>query len=54
MAITICLSIITLRVNVLNAPIKDIGRLNGEENNTFIYVAYKRLTSDQKTYTVWK
>ena len=51
MAIRTYISIITVDVNWLNAPIK---RLNGYKNKTLIYAAYKRLTLDLKTHTDWK
>ena len=43
--------IITLNVNGLNAPTKDIDWLNGYTNNTSIYAVYKRPTSDLGTHT---
>ena len=44
------ISIITLNVNGLNAPTKDIDRLNGYKNKTHIYSVYKKPTSDFKTH----
>ena len=44
------ISIITLNVNGLNAPTKDIDRLNGYKNKTHIYAVYKKPTSDLKTH----
>ena len=44
------ISIITLNVNVLNAPIKR-HRLNGYTNKTHIYAVYKTPTSDLGTHT---
>ena len=54
MTIRTYISIITLNVNGLNGPLKDIEWLNGYKNKTRIYAAYKRLTSDIKTHTDWK
>ena len=51
MAMNNYLSIITLNVNGLNAPIKRQTIADGYENMTYIYAAYKRLTSGKKTYT---
>ena len=51
MGIGTYISIITLNVNGLNAPTKDIDWLNGYKNKTCIYVLYKRPTSDLGTYT---
>ena len=45
------ISIITLKTNVLNAPSKDTGLLNGYKNKTHIYAVYKRPTSDLGTHT---
>ena len=46
------ISIITLNVNGLNAPIKkEIEWLNGYKNKTHIYAVYKRPTSDLGTHT---
>ena len=58
MAIKTYLSIITLYVNGLNAPVeRHSGRLV-KNNKTLHYVAYKRLTLGQKTYKLklrgWK
>ena len=44
------ISIITLNVNGLNAPTKDIDRLNGYKNKTRIYAVCKKPTSDLKTH----
>ena len=54
MAINTRISIITLNVNGLNAPIKRHKVTNGYKNKTCMYTAHKRLTSDLKTYTDWK
>ena len=43
--------IITLNVNGLNAPTKDIDWLNGYKNKTCIYAVYKGHTSDLGTHT---
>ena len=51
MAISTYLSIITLNVNGLNAPIKDIGWLNGFKKKNHIHANYKTLTSDSKILT---
>ena len=51
MVIGTYISIITLNVNGLNAPTKDIDWLNGYKNKTHIYTVYKRPTSDLVTYT---
>ena len=45
------LSIITLNVNGLNAPIKRHRIAEWIENMTHTYAAYKRPISGQKTYT---
>ena len=50
MAIGTYISIITLNVNGLNAPTKDIEWLNGYKNKTHIYAVYKKPTSDLKTH----
>ena len=50
MAITTYLSIITLNVNGLNAPLKRYRVTDWIKNKTQLYVAYKRLTSNPKTY----
>ena len=42
---------ITLNINVLNAPTKDVGSLNGYKNKTHIYAVYKRPISDLGTHT---
>ena len=44
------LSIITLNVNGLNAPIKDTEWQMGFKNKSLQYAAYKRLTSGQRTH----
>ena len=54
MAITIYISIITLNVNGLNAPPKDIDWLNGYKNKIYIYSVFKRPTSLIGTHTNWK
>ena len=51
MVIGTYISIITLNVNGLIAPPKDVDWLNGYKNNTHIYAAYKRHTLDQGTHT---
>ena len=56
MAMSTYISITTLNVNGLNAPVKsekkkDIEWLNGYKNKTHIYAAYKRLTSEMITHT---
>ena len=48
MAIGTYISVITLNVNVLNAPTKR-HRLTGYKNKTHIYAVYKKPTSDLKT-----
>ena len=50
MVIGTYISIITLNVNGLNAPTKDIDWLNGYTNKT-LSVVYKRPTSDLGTHT---
>ena len=50
MAIGTYISIITLNVNVLNAPTKRHSWLNGYKNKTHIYAVYKKPTSDLETY----
>ena len=50
MAIGTYISIITLNVNGLNAPIKKHW-VNGYKNKTHIYAVYKRPTSDLGTHT---
>ena len=50
MAVNIYLSIISLNINGLNAPIKrHSGRLDKKEK-TLQYVAYKRLTIGERTH----
>ena len=51
MAMNNYLSIITLNVNGLNAPIKRHRIAEWIENMTHTYAAYKRPISGQKTYT---
>ena len=51
MAMNNYLSILTLNVNGLNAPIKRCRIAEWIENMTHTYAAYKRPTSEQKTYT---
>ena len=51
MAIHRYLSIITLNVNGPNATIKRCRLAEWIQNQTQIYAAYKRLTSDLKTHT---
>ena len=48
------LSIITLIVNGLSAPIKRHRVAEWIRNMTHTYTAYKRPTSEQKTYRDWK
>ena len=50
MAISTYLSIITLNVNVLNAPIKRQSHLI--KNKTHLYTAYKKLTLELRTHAV--
>ena len=45
------ISIITLNINILNAPTRDTGLLNGYKDKTHIYAVYKRPTSDLETHT---
>ena len=51
MAVGTYLSIITLNVNGLNAPIKICRVTEWIKKKTCLYAAYKRLTSNPKTYT---
>ena len=51
MVIGTYISIITLNVNGLNFPTKDIDWLNGSQSKTCIYAVYKRPTSDLGTHT---
>ena len=51
MAVDNYLSIITLNVNGLNAPIKRHRTAEWIRNMTHTYAAYKRPISGQKTYT---
>ena len=51
MAIRTYISIITLNVNGLNAPTKNIDWLNGYKNKTQIYAVFKRPTSLLGTHT---
>ena len=51
MVIGTYISIITLNVNGLNSPTKDIDRLNGYKNKPHIYAVYKRPNSDLETHT---
>ena len=52
------MAIITLNVNGLNASIKRHRMVEWIKSKTHIYAAYKRLTSDLKTYRLkvrgWK
>ena len=48
MAIGTYISIITLNVNGLNAPIKRHRWLNPYKNKTHIYAVYKKPTSDSQ------
>ena len=45
------ISIITLNVNELNAPIKRHRVVDWIKNKTLLYAAYKRLTSELNTHT---
>ena len=45
------LSIITLKVNGLNAPTKRIRLAELIQKKTAIYIVYKRLTSNLRTHT---
>ena len=49
MAVSIDLSIITLNVDGLNAPIKRQRVAAWIKNKTHLHAAYKRLTSELKT-----
>ena len=51
MAIGTYIWIITLNVNGLNTPTKDIDWHNGCKNITHTYAVYKRHTSDLGTHT---
>ena len=51
MVIETYISITALNVNGLNAPTKDIDRLNGYKNKPHIYAVYKRPNSDLETHT---
>ena len=51
MVIGTYISIITLNVNGLKLPPKDIDWLNGYKNKTHIYAVYKRPTLDLGTHT---
>ena len=51
MAINTYLSIATLNVNGLNAPIKRHRVANWIKNKTHVYATYKRNTSDLKMST---
>ena len=52
MAISMYLSIITLNVNGLNAPIKRYRMaVYVYKNKSQVYAAYERLTSDLKRHT---
>ena len=50
MVIRAYILIITLNVNGLNAPPKDIDWLSGYKNKTCIYAVYTRPTSDLGTH----
>ena len=54
MTISTYLSIITLNVNGLNAPIKRYRVYEGILKKTHLHAAYKKLTSDLKTHRDWK
>ena len=51
MRVSTYLSVITLKVNGLNAPIKRQSVADWVKNKTHLYAAYERLTSEQKTHT---
>ena len=51
MAINTYLSIITLNVNGLNAPVKRYRVAEWLENKTYLYAVYKRPTSERKIHT---
>ena len=51
MAMNNYLSIITLNVNGLNAPIKRYRIAEWIRKHDLTYAAYKRPTSEKKTYT---
>ena len=51
MVIRTYILIITLNVNGLNYPTKNIDWLNGYKHETCIYAVYKGLTSDLGTHT---
>ena len=53
MVISIYLSVITVNVNGLNAPIRRHKMIEWikEKNMTYPYAAYKRITLDLQTYT---
>ena len=53
MAIGTYISIVTLNVNGLNAPTKDIDWLNGYKKRP-IYMLSTKPTSDLKTHIDWK
>ena len=50
MAIGTYISMITLKVNGLNAKTKRYRLDNGYKNKTHIYAIYKKPTSDPKTH----
>ena len=52
MAIETYISIITLNVNGLNTPAKRHRLLNGYKY-IYIYIVYKKSTSDLKTHIDW-
>ena len=54
MEINIYLSIITLNVNGLNAPIKRQSDRLDKKNKSLQYAVYKRLTLGQKTHIKMK
>ena len=49
-----CVSIITLNVHGLNAPIKRHRLTERYKNKTHIYAVYKKPASDLKTHIDWK
>ena len=54
MALNSCLSIVTLNVNGLNAPIKRHRVSEWKKNKTHQYAAYKKLMLDPQTPPDWK
>ena len=54
MAVSTYVSVTILIVNGLNAPVKKTEWQNGHKYKSYIYAAWKRLTSHLKTHTDWK